>query len=137
MALRTNETDVADTVETNCDIDLGAFLEVANVMTDKIASCATDRGQTLTTSQLEMIERYLAAHFYSLRDPEYKQKKTGDASASFFGQDGKGLEGTRFGQAAMTLDTSGCLRSFDQGTFADMTWLGKPKSDQIDYEDRD
>ena len=128
---RTTEEEVRAVIDTDSSIDVLLFIEAATAITDKVEACAEDRDRDLTSSQLKLIETYLAAHFYAARDPEYKSKRTERAAASFFGKDDKWLE------LAKLIDTSGCLDAMGRGSMAQMYWLGKPPSEQIDYEDRD
>src|SRR5574343_470286 len=89
--------------------------------------------------ELDESEKYLAAHFYAIRDQQYTSKSTGKASASFQGQTGKGLDYSHWGQTAKLLDVTGFLARLDAAPRANasMAWLCKPPSEQIDYEDRD
>lgn len=138
MAIRTTAAEVRNVIDTDPDISMDIFISAANVLTDKVNTCATNKGETLTTNQLKYIETYLAAHFYAKRDPQYKSKRTADASATFqTTMVGKRFESTDWGSAAIELDTSGCLRAMQSGSKALFKWLGKPDSDQIDYDDRD
>jgi len=126
---RVDEDDVRLVIETSGDISMAPFIRAASLLTDKVRACATSRGYTLSDAQLLEIERYLAAHFYSLRDPQYKSKSTERASASFMDRD--------WLATAKMFDDSGCLEALTTGKRARMAWLGKPKSSQIDYDDRD
>jgi hypothetical protein len=50
------------------------------------------------------------------------------------------LESTLYGQTALVIDHSGCLATITAGAgpkTASAEWLGKPPSDQTDYEARD
>jgi hypothetical protein len=124
-------------------MDLQQFIDTANLLVNRVATCASDRGEPLSAEELELIERWLAAHYYAQVDPTYTSKSTDGASASFMGASGKYLEGSRFGQVAITLDPSGCLESIvasgDGGgrKVARAFWLGKAPSEQTDYRDRD
>ncbi len=106
---RTNAIKVRAVVETDCDLDLSIFITTASSIVDSIATCASAKNKTLTSSQLTDIETWLAAHLYSIRDQPYASKSTGQASASFQGKTGMYLDSTHWGQTAMLLDTSGCL----------------------------
>ena len=119
--------------------DLTPFIEAANLLVTRVEECALAKGITLTADELEMIERWLAAHSYALNDRIYTSKHTADASASFGGQMGLGLDFTPYGQWAARLDISGCLEALAgaERKVGRAYWLGKPKSDQIDYVDRD
>lgn len=118
--------------------DLSPFISAANNLVGQIDACVTRNNKTaLTTSQKREVETWLAAHFYQMSDPGYTSKSTAGASASFTGQFGMYLEMTRYGQTAMLLDPSGCLRMINKGSRVRMDWLGKPPSEQIPIEQRD
>lgn len=136
-AFRTNQQDVREALQTNNDFDVTPFIKHAHRITNKVRTCAINKSLALDAEQLESIETYLAAHLYALFDPQEQSITTERASATFQGQTGMNLDSTRWGQMAKTFDTSGCLASFDKGARAGFVWLGKPPSDQIDYEDRD
>lgn len=114
--------------------DLSVYMDTAESMVDDLVECAAALGKTLTTSKLELIERWLSAHFYAVNDKPYQSKSTNKASASFVGQTGMYLESTLYGQMAVRLDPTGCLTS--QGKTISGMWLGKTVSEQIDYDDR-
>ena len=126
---RVAEEEVREVIETDPEVSLIRYIKAANILTDRVEACATSRGRSLTDDQLEMIELYLAAYYYSFRDPMYTSKSTERASASFQARDHL--------DAAKSFDTSGCLNAFLSGARAGATWLGKAPSAQIDYEDRD
>lgn len=118
---------------------LEPFIDTAASMVDDLVECATAKGKTLSAGKLELIERWLAAHFYVQSDQTYASKSTEGASASFHGQTAMYLESSRYGQTAMRLDTSGCLdgRGGSERKVAGGFWLGKRRSEQIPYVDRD
>ena len=118
-------------------VSLSPFIEVATAIVDDVVSCAAEDGVTLTAVKLELIERWLAAHFYHCSDPVYQSRSTEGASGQFQGQSGMGYDGSRYGQMAMRIDSSGCLRASDKGATGQFIWLGKPPSDQINVDDRD
>ena len=116
---------------------LTPFIDTATAIVDRVNTCATDREVTLTTAELELIERWLAAHCYVQTDQSYASKSTAGASASFHGQTGMGLENSKYGQMALSLDPSGCLKAISQSRKVRAVWLGKIPSEQTDYVDRD
>ena len=116
---------------------LTPYIETANVIVTRVATCATARDRTLTSTELELVERWLAAHFYVQSDQTWQSKSTEGASASFHGQTGMHLESSRYGQAAMDIDYSGCLASFSSAQSVTFGWLGRPPSEQTAYSERD
>lgn len=117
--------------------DLSPFIETASALVDDVVDCASEKDITISDTRAELIERWLAAHAYALSDQTYKSKSTDSASASFHGETGKGIESTKYGQMALSLDPSGCLKELSAGVRVEMIWGGKPVSEQIAYEDRD
>jgi hypothetical protein len=140
---RTKAQAVEDVLSAGGDYDavgkpnLAPFIDAANAIVSRVATCATSKGVTLSTSELELIERWYAAHCYATSDRPYANRSTSGAGGSFQGQTGKYTEATFYGQMAMSLDFSGCLKAITMGQRAGAVWLGKPKSEQIDYGDRD
>lgn len=116
---------------------LTPFIDTATAMVDRVATCATSRDRTLTSAELELIERWLAGHLYAMSDQPYQSKTTGRASATFQGRTGMYLEATKYGQTAVNVDYSGCLASISKRRVARGVWLGKAPSEQSDYIDRD
>jgi hypothetical protein len=57
------------------------------------------------------IHRWLTAHFIAMSDRELTlmSQRVGEASEAYVGEFGKGLEGTRYGQMAMTIDPTAIL----------------------------
>lgn len=120
----------------NENTNLAPFIDTASNLVDFVSTCATSKGTSLTSTTLEIIERWLAGHFYAMSDLMYSQKSTGAASATFQGQTGMGLSSTLYGQQAMIVDTSGCLAERNKEMLdgskkkVQMVWLGKDPPDQ-------
>lgn len=146
MAIRTTIEKVRNILLDNYDgvADLTPFIEAASSITDDVNSCASDRSISLGSTALELIERWLAAHFYVAADPLYSSRKTSKASGEFQGRNVTGgaidniaLDTTDYGRRAKMLDKSGCLASLSMGERVQGFWLGLAPSDQTDYVDRD
>lgn len=121
MAIRTTEAAVAGIIEVDPDIPLAPFIETASNLTDRVA--AGDFPVTLTT--LELIERWLSAHFYAQRDPRVTSERAGSVGASYQSAVKTGLKNTHYGQMALSLDPTGILASLADGSrVATVTWLG-------------
>jgi hypothetical protein len=121
--------------------DLTPFVDASNAVVSQVSTCAISRSQTLSTSVLELIERWLAAHFYVAADPLYSKSKTADATGEFQGRnfgrvENVALDSTDYGRRAKMLDHTGCLASLGVSSLPQAVWLGKAPSDQIDYTDR-
>lgn len=107
MALRTTPAKVKLIFHTYLDeVALVPFIEIANdFVTEQLGS------STLTATRLELIERYLSAHFAQAVDPDVIQEKIGQDTAMYAGDLAyMGMMGTRHGQAAIDLDSTGRLR---------------------------
>lgn len=141
MATRTGAQAVIDVLGGNYDTaknpSVDGFIATASVMVDRVITCATRKGVTVSSAEAELIERWLAAHFYMASDKGYQSRSTQGASATFQGQTGMRLESTDYGQAAMNVDPSGCLENMNKRQVASAVWLGKPPSAQIPYDQRD
>lgn len=138
MAIRTNPGAVQGILGRDYDAvnapSLLGYIASASIVIDRVYSCSVAKGKTLTTVELEMLERWLAAHFYTKSDPTYSSRSTQGRSGSFI----RGREEPEpYKDAAIGLDYSGCLGAILNRKVASGAWLGKPPSEQTDYEDRD
>ena len=94
------DTSIGETVLTD------SFIDTAHVYVDS---------NLLSTSHSEAmlakIELYLAAHFVAITEERggLRSTKLGDSTDAFADVYSAGLNSTRFGQIALTLDTSGTL----------------------------
>ena len=143
MAWRTTEADVRLLIDTDDSLSavewataVEPFIDTATALTDYVAS--QDSNSLLTVALLLQIEKWLSAHFYAISDPQPQEEKTGDASAVHQGRTDLGLSLTHWGQQAIALDVTGCLKRLSEGQrVPGLTWLGYPPSEQTDYLDRD
>lgn len=111
---------------------LQPYVDTANNVVDQVVTCATAKGKTLSDTTLELMERWLSAYYYTHMDPLYTSRTTKDASGSFSDPE------KRYKDAAIQLDSSGCLAAILNGNpKAEIFWLGKPRSQQTDYTERD
>ena len=67
--MRTDVSKVRAVIETDSDISVDSYIRTANVVVNRIE--ANDDSDLTTPELLVEIETYLAAHYYSLRDPQY------------------------------------------------------------------
>lgn len=112
---------------------LSPYIDSATVVVDRVVTCATAKGITLTTAEKELIERWLAAFFYTRTDPIYQSKGTDGSSASFVSDP---VDPERYRAGAAAVDYSGCLLNILKGQTARGVWLGKRPSQQVAYVDR-
>src|SRR3990172_8340214 len=98
------EAEVKKLIETSLDVT-PFILTASLIVTEDLA----DSG--LSIDRKKQIELYLAAHYTALTEGRggLKVSKTGDSLESYQGKFGSGLNMTRFGQQAVSLDSSGIL----------------------------
>jgi hypothetical protein len=102
MARTTDDAVFAIIDTTLTDID--TFITTANLfVTNTLGS--TD----LDDNILEEIERYMTAHFLSVKDQRVQAEKIDVLSFTYQGKTGMGLDATLYGQMAQALDTTGTL----------------------------
>ena len=131
--MRTTSDNVADIIEVDTTIELTPFITVANEL---VTELCLDSGYTET--RLELIERWLAAHFYTNRDPRATDEKAGPVGASYQSAVDLNLNTSHYGQTAMMLDTAGNLKNLNntkRKRIVSMSWLGKVEEDQDNIED--
>lgn len=117
--------------------DLSPFIATASAVVARVSACATRKAATLSADELSMMEAWLAAHFYKQSDQAVTSESTEGASASYQGQTGMGLEGTKYGQTALSLDFTGCLAAVAKGgRRVGISWLGKTEAEQLTYRQR-
>ena len=124
---RTTSEKVREIIATDSSISLTPFIETASVLVEWLDG--KDTSGDLSDDALEVIERYLAAHFYAHRDQLYESKKVGKSSGKFQGQTGMVLSSTQYGQTAMMLDVTGNLarrsKQVEEGSpSVGISWLG-------------
>jgi hypothetical protein len=125
MAVRTTAAAVAGIIEVDTSISLTPFIETASEL---VTECCEDAEYTAT--RLELIERWLSAHFYAVRDQRASSETAGRVSESKQTKVDLGFDVTVYGQQAMRLDTAGGLAALDKRTqkgkvaAVGMTWLG-------------
>ena len=131
MANRTTYAAVALIVEVDASIssDLAPFIEVANNLVTQVC---TDSDYLDAT--LELIERWLSAHFYAVRDLRRDSEKAGSVSRKFQYKVALNLQVTVYGQQAMMIDTAGNLAAVnsEQRRVVSATWLGTGDTDGND-----
>ena len=128
---RTSEKAVRKIVNTSTDYSLTPFIETAHIVVDRIES--NDSDGVMTAGELEVVERWLSAHFYSIQDQMLSARSTEGASGTFQGTTAMYLESTTYGQQAILLDETGYLENLNKKAKAEtasratasMVWLGK------------
>lgn len=104
------------------------FITLANELVTEV--CTGTAGPTVaySTERLELIETWLAAHFYTNLDPRAVSESAG-VSASYQSRVDLGFDTSHYGQTAMRMDTNGGLARLNQEAKngkrrIKVTWLG-------------
>ena len=131
---RTTSEEVALIIEVDGSISLTPFIEAANALVTE--KCSTD---DYDATRLELIERWLSAHFYAIRDARPTNERAGSVGASYQSKVDLGFDVTHYGQMAMRLDTAGGLAALNAeakkggSRTATVTWAGKDATNREDY----
>lgn len=127
--MRTNKDKVEDILVDHYDgvTSLTPFIQTASSLVDKVAR--NDVESAHSSSDLELIERWLAAHFYAHADQLMQSESKGRASGSYQGQTAMIFMSTQYGQTALGLDTTGYLAKLQKQAqegrqSASVVWLG-------------
>jgi len=117
--MRTTKADIAGIIELDLEVipNDAAMLPYITVANELVTECCTgDAGPTTeyTDERLELIERWLAAHLYTVRDPRMVSEHAGSVSGSVQSHVGLGFDTSHYGQTAMRLDTNGGLSALNE-----------------------
>lgn len=91
-------------------------------------------GKGLSANALKDIELYLSAHFVVIIDGQAEEEDIaeGEYRIAYAGEFGEGLKGTRHGQVAISLDTSGTLAKLSLRPAKFLVFNTPPLSSPID-----
>lgn len=138
MAVRTTPTLVQGILEVESGKDLTPFIRSANVLVNGVCG---DSGYTdgdpdavppvpYEDTEMELIERWLAAHFYTIYDNQLSQAGAGSVRASFQHDVDLLLFNSMYGQQAVVLDYHGNLAALQnqaktrRKVVTSISWLG-------------
>lgn len=137
---RTTSALVEAIVDINPGLDLTPYIVAANQITTGVCTYQTPKhpcpGRPIPYtdgfigSQMEIIERWLAAHFYGVYDALLSASRALDASVQFQFKIAYDLRNTRYGQQAIMLDFQGNLAKWNNSAGVlkrikiSMGWLG-------------
>lgn len=108
--MRTTADAVAKIIQVDASVtDISMFIETANNLVTRLLGTNAD----LDSAALELIERWLSAHFYAVFDPRVSSESVSGVSASYQHSVSLGLAVTTYGQQAMMLDTTGTLAAYN------------------------
>lgn len=145
MAVRTDEDLVGAIIEVDDTIPLTPFIQAANLLVNRVVVPAVDdEGESFydeddadDAEALEIIERWLAAHFYAIRDPRPVFQAVTNIMDRFQSKVDLNLMVTHYGQQAMVLDTSGELAAYNDSLTnkpmrrrVGVTFVGKPPEEE-------
>ena len=104
---RTTDIEVKKIISLNKVTDTTPFIDTANLLVTKHLG-----NSGLSDDELTQIEKYLTAHLLTLHNDErqLKTQKLGDATDTYAGNFGKGLEFSQFGQMVLMLDSTGTMQ---------------------------
>ena len=111
MTIRITQAQVLALITT--DKDVGAFILTANIIVNEHLISSG-----LSNNMLAQIELYLAAHITALvvEKGGLVRNSIGDSADSYANVYKAGFSSTRFGQQAMTLDSTGTLASLNSNS---------------------
>jgi len=126
----TTKSAVARVIEVDTDINLTPYIDAASEL---VTECCGNSGYSQT--RLEMIETWLAAHLYAVRDPRAQSEGVSSLNTTYQGRTGMHFESSIYGQHALLLDTKGGLAALQEQIKNGLTlraptlgWLGKNDS---------
>lgn len=99
-----------DEIEDMSDDEAVSFINTAHVLI-----CSVLDGYGVPTVLLVEIEKYLAGHFGTLAFPSIQRERFAVMSSSIGMKLGLGLQNTRYGQSAISLDPTGKLKELSDG----------------------
>lgn len=146
---RTTAALVSGIILVQDGVDITPFISVANQMTTDIctypqpgqdASLFLPYTDGFIGSKMELIERWLSAHFYTIFDNQLSHAKAGTVSVGFQYKIDLGLKVSLYGQQVLRLDTYGGLAALDNVVNAkrqikvSINWLGHKPSCCLGWE---
>ena len=135
MAVRTTSGAVGGIIEVDATISLTPFIETASALVDQ---CCTDLDTNYSVAQLELIERWLSGHVYTVRDMRAEAEKAASVSEKKQSKVDLGFDTSHYGQTAMRLDWQGGLAKLNkqvlkgQATAVGLTYLGTENPDLVE-----
>lgn len=107
MANRITTDELKEIISTDLgDSVLEAFILAANLTVTEWLGSST----VLSSDQLKEIERWLSAHLLACtREQQAQSEDAGQASITYQGKTGMGLDATFYGQQVKLLDSTGIL----------------------------
>jgi len=134
MAVRTTATAVEGILQESPSLTLTPFIETASYLVDKCCENATQADGTdwYDATDLELIERWLSAHFYHIAATRPNREEAGSVAETMRSKVDLKLNLTHYGGQAMLLDVAGGLTNLNNkgvAIAAGVTWLGTEDDD--------
>lgn len=126
---------VSKIINASSGIDFDPFIETA---TDIVDDVAVEAGSNYDSVKLELIERWLSAHFVAIYESQPDRYEIGPAEQETMTNIGRGLDLTKWGQMAQVLDNRGYLSTLSKKRkTASVVWLGETTPERSDINDAD
>lgn len=130
MTVRTTDILIGEILDLDSGVNLSAFITAANML---VTRCCTGSSVNTeyTVDELTVIETWLAAHLYTVKEQLIDSEKAGSVSQKFQYKIDLGFASSRYGQTAMQLDWQGGLAALNEqmkkgkGSRPGVVWLGK------------
>lgn len=124
--------DVREIMGGDTNLTDGQIQAMMNSAYYLISPLSGELGDCGGDAAFDTILLYVAAHLITLPEQQVKSEKIGgEASVSYWGQAGMGLNGSKYGQMALAMDCSGKLASLGLKEASFSVW----DHDTIDYDD--
>jgi hypothetical protein len=136
MAVRTTSAAVEGILEESPSLTLTPFIETGSYLVDKCCADVTnpDGSAFYDATALELIERWLSAHFYHVAATRANAEKAGSVGETKRSKVDLKLNLTHYGGQAMLLDVAGGLASLNKTGIntisAGVDWLGTPDEEE-------
>lgn len=126
---RTTSDLVKDIVDVQVGKGLDQFIAPASALVDGVEarSNSLSSASQLSDERLQLIETWLAAHFYCMFDPRPERERAGPVESKYETKVDLRLNLSKYGQMAMTLDTTGYLNELNNAKGirrVSVVWLG-------------
>jgi len=136
---RTTEEQVKLIIEEDPSFTIPPFIDTANIMVDDLV--ASGLADDYPVAKLEMIERWLSAHFYAIAVPRAASEKAAVVAQSNQYKLDLNLAVTMYGQQVLAIDNSGYFASLNKkakdGKRTKIQVLGSPLENCYDKTSED
>ena len=118
---RTTRTLILGIIEVDAsivpnDAAMAPFIDLANEFVTEACTLVNGPNPAYSGTRLELIERWLAAHLYTVRDPRSTSEKAGPVGVNYQSKVDLGFDTSHYGQTAMRIDTNGGLSKINKDT---------------------